>query len=97
MRVTRCSIRLKAARPRPTQLSCPHAFLKQLQPNRDGTCADFDVREGKPNGRTVRRIYKDISAGGLWFWCLNDRGAFTGCRFAAMRATELKPGEMQVD
>src|SRR4051794_6565081 len=36
-------------------------------------CTDFDVREEKPNGRTVGRIHKDISAGGLWFWCLNDR------------------------
>ena len=36
-------------------------------------CTDFDVREGNPNGRTVGRIYKDISSGGLWFWCLNDR------------------------
>ncbi len=33
---------------------------------------DWDVREGKPTGRTVGRIYKDISAGGQWFWCLND-------------------------
>jgi hypothetical protein len=40
-------------------------FLKPLNLNRDGTCTDFDVNEGK---RTVRRIYEDISAGGLWFW-----------------------------
>jgi hypothetical protein len=26
-----------------------------------------------PKGRTVGRIYKDISAGGQWFWCLHDR------------------------
>jgi len=28
---------------------------------------------GKPNSRTVGRIYEDISTGGQWFWCLNDR------------------------
>ncbi len=33
----------------------------------------WDVREGKPTGRTVGRIYQDISAGRQWFWCLNDR------------------------
>jgi hypothetical protein len=48
-------------------------FLKQLQLNRDGTCSDFDVREGQTNGRWIGRIYKDISAGDQWFWCLNDR------------------------
>jgi hypothetical protein len=39
--------------------------------NRDGTYTDFDVREGKPNGRAIGRIYR--SARGEWFWCLNDR------------------------
>jgi hypothetical protein len=48
-------------------------FLKQLHLNPDGSCTDFDVREDKPNGRTVGRVYKDISAGWQWFWCLNDR------------------------
>ncbi len=42
-------------------------FLKRLHLNRDGTCTDFDVREGKTKGRTVGRIYQDISVGGLWF------------------------------
>ncbi len=37
-------------------------FLKPLHLNRDGTCTDWDVREGKPNGRTVERIYRDIYA-----------------------------------
>ncbi len=48
-------------------------FLKPLHLNRNGTCTDWDVREGKPNGRTVGRIYQNISAGGQWFWRLNDR------------------------
>ncbi len=48
-------------------------FLKPLHLSRDGTCTDWDVREGKPSGRTVGRIYLDVSAGGQWFWCLNDR------------------------
>ncbi len=48
-------------------------FLKPLHLNRDGTCTDWDVRERKPSGRTIGRIYEDISTGGLWFWCLNDR------------------------
>jgi hypothetical protein len=39
-------------------------FLKQLQLNRDGTCTDFDVREGQPNGRCIGRVYKDVSAFG---------------------------------
>jgi hypothetical protein len=43
-------------------------FLKPLHVNQDGTCTDFDVNEGKPAGRTVGRIYLDISAGGQWFW-----------------------------
>jgi hypothetical protein len=47
-------------------------FLKALHLNRDGICTDFDVREGQPNGRCIGRVYKDISAGGQWFWCLND-------------------------
>ncbi len=44
-------------------------FLKPLHLNRDGTCTDWDVREHKPNGRTVGRIYLDISTGGQWLWC----------------------------
>jgi hypothetical protein len=47
-------------------------FLKPCPISRDGA-PDFDVREGKPNGRTIGRIYQDISTGGQWFWCLNDR------------------------
>ena len=48
-------------------------FLKQLHLNSDGTCTDFDVRDGKPNGRAVGRIYKETSAGGVG--CLNDRAS----------------------
>ncbi len=85
-------------------------FLKPLHLNPDdGTCTDWDVREGKPNGRTVGRIY--ISAGGQWFWCLNDRvpsspahRGYAPTRAKAMLALKhqwrergpLKPGEMQV-
>jgi hypothetical protein len=72
---------------------------------------DFDVREGKPTGRTVGRIYQDISAGGQWFWCLNDRApspaadrGYALTRAKAMLMLKhrwrergpLKPGEMQV-
>jgi hypothetical protein len=86
-------------------------FLKQLHLNRDGSCTDFDVREGKPNGRTVGRIYKDISAGGLWFWCLNDRTpspaadrghapskgeAMQRLKQRWLQRGPLKPGEMQM-
>src|SRR3569833_608628 len=74
-------------------------------------CIDFDVREGKPNGRTIRRIYRDISADGQWFWCLNDRApspaadrGYAPARAKAMLALKhrwrergpLKPGEMQM-
>jgi hypothetical protein len=86
-------------------------FLKPLHLNRDGTCTDWDVRENKPNGRTVGRIYLDISTGGQWFWCLNDRypsppahRGYASTRAKAMLALKhrwseralLKPGEMQV-
>jgi hypothetical protein len=53
-----------------TRMSERLLFLKPLNLNRDGVCTDWDVREGK---RTVGRIYEDMSAGGQWFWCLNDR------------------------
>jgi hypothetical protein len=42
-------------------------------PTGDGSSTDFEVREGNPDGRSVGRIYKEISADGQWFWCLNDR------------------------
>jgi hypothetical protein len=86
-------------------------FLKQLQLDRDGTCTDFEVREGKPNGRAVGRIYKDISAGRQWFWCLNDRApspaadrGYAPTRAKAMLMLKqrwlsrgpLKPGEIQM-
>jgi hypothetical protein len=48
-------------------------FLKPLHLNREGTCTDWDVRECKSSGRTIGRIYQDISTGGLWFWCLSGR------------------------
>jgi hypothetical protein len=57
----------------PAAMSEGLLFLKPLHLNRDGTATDWDVREGKPSGRTIGRIYLDISTGGLWFWCLNDR------------------------
>ncbi len=73
-------------------------FLRPLYLNRDGTCTDLDVCEGKPSGRTIGRIYLDISTNGL-----ADRG------YAATRAKgdaragnrwrergPLKTGEMQV-
>jgi hypothetical protein len=77
-------------------------FLKPLHLNRDGTCTD-DVNEG--------RIYCDISAGGQWFWCLNDRAhsppshrGYARTRPQAMLALKhqwrergpLKLGEMQM-
>jgi hypothetical protein len=83
-------------------------FLKQLHLNQDGTCTDFDVREGKPNGRTVGRIYKEVSAVGRWFWCLDDRAPSPAadCGYAPTRGKAmlllkrrwlergpLKPGE----
>jgi hypothetical protein len=85
-------------------------FLKPLHLNRDGTCTDWDVCEGKPNGRTVGRIY--ISTGGQWFWCLNDRypsppahRGYAPTRAKALLSLKhwwrergpLKPGEMQVE
>ncbi len=85
-------------------------FLKPLHLNRDGTCTDFDVREGKPNGRTIGRIYLDIAIVGEWFWCLNDRASspaadrgYAPTRAKAMLSLKhrwrergpLKPGEMQ--
>jgi hypothetical protein len=48
-------------------------FLRQLYPNADGTCTDFNVREEKSNGRSVGRIYQAAEMQGHWFWCLNDR------------------------
>jgi hypothetical protein len=33
-------------------------LLKPLHLNREGTCSDFDVREGNPSGRTVGRVYQ---------------------------------------
>ncbi len=49
-------------------------FLKPCTLSRHETpCTDWDVRERQPNGRTIGRIYKNISASGQWFWCLNDR------------------------
>jgi hypothetical protein len=84
-------------------------FLKPLHLNRDATCTDWDVLEGNPNGRTIGRIYQDISAGGQWFWCLNDRapsppahGGYAPTRAKAMLALKhqwrergpLKPGAM---
>src|SRR4051794_39481749 len=86
-------------------------FLKQLHLNREGTCTDFEVRDRKPSGRTVGRIYKDISSGGLWFWCLNDRdpspaadrGHASSKGEAMLRLKQrwlqrgaLKPGEMHM-
>jgi hypothetical protein len=86
-------------------------FLKPCPLSRDMPCTDWDVREGKPSGRTVRRIYLDISTGGQWFWCLNDRApspaadrGYAPTRQKAMLALKhrwrergpLKPGEMQV-
>jgi hypothetical protein len=87
-------------------------FLKPLNLNRDGTCTDWDVREGNPNGRTLGRIYLDISTGGQWFWCLNDRApsrasdrGYALTRAKAMLMLKhrwrergpLKSGEMQVE
>jgi hypothetical protein len=87
-------------------------FLKPLHLNRDGTCTDWDVREGESNGRTIGRIYEDISTDHQWFWCLNDRypspaadSGYAPTRAKAMLALKhqwrergpLKPGEMQVD
>ncbi len=37
----------------PLTMSDGVLFLKRLHLNPDGTCTDFDVREGKPSGRTV--------------------------------------------
>jgi hypothetical protein len=69
------------------------------------------VREGKPSGRCIGRVYQDISAGALWFWCLNDREpspaadrGYAPTRAKAMLLLKqrwiqrgaLKPGEMQV-
>ncbi len=86
-------------------------FLKPLHLDRDGTCTDWDVPEAKPSGRTVGRIYQDISVGGQWFWSLNDRvpspaadRGYAPTRAKAMLALKhrwrergpLKPGEMQV-
>jgi hypothetical protein len=50
-------------------------FLKPCEfvARHETPCTDFDVHEGKPSGRTIGRIYLDISTGGQWFWCLNDR------------------------
>jgi hypothetical protein len=85
-------------------------FLKPCPISREGT-PDFDVREGKPNGRTIGRIYLDISTGGQWFWCLNDRApspaadrGYARTRAKAMLALKhrwrargpLKKGQMQV-
>jgi hypothetical protein len=87
-------------------------FLKPLHLKSDGICTDWDVREGKPSGRTIGRIYLDISAGSRWFWCLNDRApspaadrGYAPTRAKAMLALKhrwrergpLKPGEMQVE
>ncbi len=71
-------------------------------------CTDFDVNEGKPRGRTVGRIYLDVSTtGGQWFWLNNrapspaaDRG-YAPTRAKAMLTLKhrwrergsLKPGE----
>jgi hypothetical protein len=86
-------------------------FLKPLHLDREGTCTDWDVREGKPSGRAVGRIFLDVSTNGLWFWCLNDRGpspavdrGYAPTRAKAMLALKhrwrergrLKPGEMQM-
>jgi hypothetical protein len=69
------------------------------------------VREGKPHGPSVGRIYKHISAGGQWFWCLNDRApspvadrGYAPTRAKAMLLLKqrwiqrgpLKPGEMEM-
>ncbi len=66
------------------------------------------LNEGKPTGRTICRIYLDISTGGQWFWCLNDRypsppshRGYAPTRAKAMLALKhrcrergpLKPGE----
>jgi hypothetical protein len=59
-------------------------FLKPCPLSRDTPCTDWDVREVKPSGRTVGRIYLDISTGGQWFWCLNDR-ALHRLQIPAMR------------
>jgi hypothetical protein len=61
-------------------------FLKPLPLNRDGTCTDWDVREVKPSG-----IYLDISTGGQWFWCFNDRYPLppTHRGYAPTRATAM--------
>ena len=48
------------------RLSKAPLFLKQLHLDRDGTCTGFDVREAKPNGRSVGRIYRDISTDAQW-------------------------------
>ncbi len=39
-------------------------FLKPRHLSRDGTYTDWDVSEGKPNGRTVGRAYFDVSTTG---------------------------------
>ncbi len=88
-------------------------FLKPctLVRRHETPCTDFDVHEGKPNGPTIGRIYLDTSAGGQWFWCLNDRApspaadrGYAPTRAKAMLALKhrwrergpLKPGEMQM-
>jgi len=83
-------------------------FLTLPHSNRDGTSTDFDVRDGKPNGRAIGRIC--LSAGGEWFWCLNDSApspaadrGYAPTPAKAMlalkhrwRARALKRGKMQV-
>ncbi len=95
----------------PLRMSEGLLFLKRCSLSRDTPCTNWDVNEGKPNGRTIGRIYLDISTGGQWFWCLNDRypsplshRGYAPTRAKAMLALKhqwrergpLKPGEMQV-
>jgi hypothetical protein len=70
----------------------------------------MDVREHKPNGRTIGRLSRHIHRRAV-FWCLNDRApspaadrGYAPTRAKAMLMLKhrwrergpLKPGEMQV-
>ncbi len=61
--------------------SCPSACFS--------SCTDWNVREYKPSGRTVGRIYQNVSAGGEWFWCFNDRSTSSHRGYAPTRATAM--------
>jgi hypothetical protein len=63
-------LRFRLGYPAPTSEAL--LFLKPRALGREMPCTDWDVHEHKPSGRTVGRIYLNISTGGLCFWCLND-------------------------